>query len=527
MQTHRRSSIAARAVATRARTLLAFAATAGAIAVLGAMPAAQASTGSSGSSGLSLPVSLQLPAGELEPILSQLPIGDLGLGDAELSKLVSQASEKLLGSPLSSEVESKISSLLTSLLAGNPQATLGEFTTSLDGLLSGVLGKSVGVSQILEALSPAQASKALEGLLSDEGIVKALGGLAGHLGDLGSGGSESFDGLISALLSSLPGGPGTLQPEILKALEEVGQSGLRPILEALKGSGSLSGEGLTQLEGLLGQLGSLSPSELQQKLTQLLGTLDPSELTGLLGTLFATLTPIQAQGIAEGLLGGVDTLSSTKTAGELAQTTGTSADKLSEEVGTAPASLPESVPAVSGSLAGDKGAVVSLIDGADGLAGGLGSKGGEPGSGGGSGGAGGAGGAGSGSGLTLAVNAPASTVSITMPGSTAGSTTTGGAKAGKLRILSHKVRGDTATIVLSVPAAGRVVLSGADMKGDARNLLRAQRLVLKVKLAKAGIASLTHKRARTLKVRVEAAFQPMQGERSSASALLTFRPQSA
>jgi hypothetical protein len=531
MQTNWRNSIALPALGARARTLLAFAVTAGAIAVLGAMPAAQASTRpSSGLGGLTsgsgLTVSLQLPDGELESILAQLPVSDLGLGDTELSKIVSETSEKLIGSPLSGELEGKITTLLTNLLAGNPQATLGELASSVSGILSGILGKSVEPGQILESLSPAQASKALESLLSPGGIVKVLSGLAGRLGELGSGGPGSLEGLLAALQSALPGGSGTLQAGVVKALEEVGQTALRPILETLRSSG-LSGEALSQLEGLLGGLGSLSPAALQQQLTQLLGALSPTQLTTLLGSLFTTLTPTQMQGIVEDLLGGLGTLTPTKTTSELVNTTGTNASKISEEIGTTPSNLPETLPAVSSSLAGEKGAVMSLIDGAGGLLGSLGDKGTGSGAGGGSGGsgaAGGSGGSGSGSGLTLAVNVPASTASGTTPASSAKSA--GGTKA-KFAILNHKVNGDIATIVLRVPAAGRVRLSGRDMKSNVRNVLRAQRLVLKMKLAKAGIASLRHRHERSLKVRLKAAFAPVHGTHATSGTVLTFRSQSA
>lgn len=541
MQTHRRSSIGLGAIGSRTRTLLALAATIGAIAVLGAMPAAQASAGSSSglgglTSGLDLPVSLQLPGGELEPILSQLPVSELGLGNTELSEILSQLSEKLLGGPLLGEAGGKLTTLVDSLLAGNPDATLGELVGSVNGLLSGLLGKSIDVGDLLATLSPEQASKALEGLLSSEGIAKLLSGLAGRLEELGENGAQSLDGLLARLLGSLPEGSNTLAPGIVKALEEVGQTGLGPILEALKSTGLLSGEALAQLEGLLAKLGSLSPTGLQEDLSKLLAALNPTEVTALLGTLFGALTPTQIQGVVQDLLGGLGTLTPTKTVGELAGATGADATKLAEELGSTASTLPEPLPAVSGSLLGKEGAVMSLVDNAGGLLGSLGGKASSPGSGG-NGGAGGAGGAGSqtsgdgsGSGLTLAVNVPTQLSSQVTPNSAASAQkggTASGTKAGKLRILSDRVKGDVATIALAIPSAGRLRLAAKGMKSDIRNVLRAQRLVVHMKLTKAGISSLAHHHGRTLKVHLGATFTPVHGTRSTARSVLTFHSRSA
>lgn len=547
MQTHRRSSIGLDAISARTRTWLALAATIGAIAVLGAMPAAQASASTESSSGLGgltsglpLPVSLQLPGGELEPILAGLPVSELGLGSVELSTLISQVSEGLLSGALLGEAGTKLTTLIDNVLAGNPEATLGEVLSSANGLLSGVLGKSIDVGDLLGALSPEQSSKALEGLLSSEGIVKLISGLAGRLQELGGSGTPSFEGLLATLLGSLPEGPGALTPGIVKALQEVGQTGLGPILEALKGTG-LSGEGLTQLEGLLATLGSLSPAGLQEELSNLLATLSPTQVTALLGSLFGALTPTQMQGIVQDLLGGLGPLTATKTVGELAEATGTSTTTLSEELGSTVSTMPESLPAVSASLLGKEGGVMSLVDGAGSVLGSLGSK---PGAGsGGSGGAGGAGGpgsqgsggGGSSSGLTLAVNVPTQLSTQVTPGTGGASTPQGVAKNSakraekprRIRVLRHNVRGDLARIVLSIPGAGRLRLSAKGMKTDFRNVLRAQRLVVRMRLAKAGISSLAHHHRRKLKVRVNAAFTPVHGARSTARLVLTFHSRSA
>jgi hypothetical protein len=549
MQTHRRSSIGLGAIGGRTRSWLALAAAIGAIAALGAMPAAQASASTESSSGLSgltsglpLPVSLQLPSGELEPILSQLPVSELGLGNAELSKLISQASENLLGGALLGEAGTKLTTLLDGLLSGNPGATLGEVLSSANGLLSGALGKSIDVGNLLGALSPEQSSKALEGLLSSEGIVELLSGLAGRMQELGGNGTQSFEGLLGTLLGSLPEGPSTLTPGIVKALQEVGQTGLGPILETLKGAG-LSGEGLSELEGLLAKLGSLSPAGLQEELSTLLATLSPTQVTALLGSLFGALTPTQAQGIVQELLGGLGPLTATKTVSELAETTGTDTTKLSEELGSTASTLPGPLPAVSASLLGKEGGVMSLVDGAGSVLGSLGGKEAGGGSGGGSGGSGGAGGSGSqgaggggsSSGLTLAVNVPTQLSTQVTPGSGDASTPQGVAKKGakpstkprRIRVLRHTVRGDVARIVLGIPAAGRLRLSAKGMKTDFRNVLRAQRFVVRMRLAKAGISSLAHHHRRKLKVRVDAAFIPVHGARSTARLVLTFHSRSA
>ena len=128
------------------------------------------------------------------------------------------------------------------------------------------------------------------------------------------------------------------------------------------------------------------------------------------------------------------------------------------------------------------------------------------------------------------MNVPTQVFSQTTP-SSASSTqkagTTSGTKAGKLRILGEKVKGEVATIVLGIPGAGRLRLTGKYMKTDTRNLLRAQRLVVRMKLAKAGIASLAHGHRRNLKVHLSATFTPTKGARTSAGAALTFHSRSA
>jgi hypothetical protein len=497
------------------------------IALLAAMPTASAIAGSSATpaqatGSLPVPLTLNLPAGELESILSSLPIGSLGLTEAELGKVVSEVSTK--ANPLLGGLAGEITGVLNSLLKSNPQATLNELVSNVNGLLSILLGKSVTPGQILEALNPTQLTKAVEGLLNPEGIVKLLSGLTGKLGELGAAEALSLQGILTVMTSALsPTALSQLQSDVQKLLEGVGKSGSQPILETLKGT--LTGSGLVQLEKVLKDL-ELGSAALQEDLKALLGALNPAELSALLGAAFGALSnPAQLEAIVKGLVGGLGSLTSTKTPVELAQIAGTTVDNLAKELGTTTSSLPETLPAVT-ALLGKEGPLVSLIDDLGkltllgGSSSGTGGAGGSGGQGGGSGGSGQSGSGGSGSGLTVVVNVPAAQPTTSSPPTVATKATTKKTTA-KIKIISRKVKGKVATIVLQVPAAGRLMLSGKGVKSTVRNVLGAQRITLKVKLAKAGITSL-HRHHNHLKVQLKASFKPTNGAGSTATTSVTF-----
>jgi hypothetical protein len=393
---------------------------------------------------------LNLSTSELAPILSSVPIADLGLNEAELGELLSELSPGLGSSA------GGLTGVVSSLLTPNSSATLGELVTSLSNQ-SGVLGAllktllpGLSPNEIVEALNPAQLNELLGNLTGGE--------------PAGSLTSEDLSQLLSSLKSKLSG-------EQLETAESI-------------------------LSGLAGV--SLSPT----------------------------------------------------TVGTLAEQAGMTSEALAEEVGTNAEQLPAAAPALQGAL-GSEGPVLGVVKGASGLAvallpkalkgtegaeggngggenggngnngnngengrGGLiggGSVNGGPGANGGSGANGAPGGAGAGT-----------TSLLTVPSAGAPPRPTAAKKLAKVRIVSHRVKGTVATIVLQVPAAGRLTLSGKGVSSSAHNAAGAKRLTLKVTLNRAGTASLRRRHNR-LPVRLTVHYKSTSGQSSSATATVRFR----
>jgi hypothetical protein len=91
----------------------------------------------------------------------------------------------------------------------------------------------------------------------------------------------------------------------------------------------------------------------------------------------------------------------------------------------------------------------------------------------------------------------------------------------KVAVVSAKVKGATASLTVQVPAAGRLVVSGASLKQAHIILKRAGNATVQVSPSRAGLASL-HRHHR-LKVELNASFRPSTGANSSASTTVTFR----
>ena len=91
----------------------------------------------------------------------------------------------------------------------------------------------------------------------------------------------------------------------------------------------------------------------------------------------------------------------------------------------------------------------------------------------------------------------------------------------EIKIVSHKVKGNVATIVLQVPGAGSITLGGAHLTKVTRKATKAGRLTLKVKLTRAGLASL-HRHRGLLRVKLTVHFKPKSGANSSATASVRF-----
>lgn len=356
-------------------------------------------------------------------------------------------------------------------------------------------------------------------------------------------------------------------PELTNALEgKLGDLGLLDLL-----LGKLPGGGSAGLEGALGSL------DLEQLVGSLLKATTPheqlaEELAGLAGGLFGELS---AEHTLEGLLGSSELTGgfAPESVKEVAEHLNTTPVAVSEELGQTVAQLPESTtmltaPLKDGRLAGVAPAAKGLLTGVlgnlgetpegegeeGGGKGGSGEGGGKgsgegteegngsgegKGSGSGEGGNGsdssGEGGKGSGSGEGKGGSGEgkggggqggtgsggSTTVLLTVPATSPAAPTTKQTTAtGRVSILSHRVHGHVATIVLRVPAAGTATLAGKGVHGASRQAARAGRLTLRASLSRATSASL--RRRHRLVVRLNVSFHPTGGSSSSATATVIF-----
>ncbi len=357
--------------------------------------------------------------------------------------------------------------------------------------------------------------------------------------------------------------------------ETVTPTQIQKLLASLAGD-NLSGEEATALSAIVGALTQgLSSEQLAQLRTDLaslptglsageLAALDPAQLATVLDGLFATASPTELTPVVSQLLGGLTW--GTGTTESLAEGLGVPVATLASVLGEAGASGFSGLPVVTSEL-GSTGQVVGLVDRTRGLALGLlapeeaqgegeggeeahggageGSGTGEGGSGAGEGegsagngsgsgsapGGSGAGGSGSGSGGNGGSGGsglPGSglTVTITLPPTptpaSAGATASAAApKTTQIKVLSHRVRGRVATIVLQAPSAGTLVLSGPGVRTTTAKLRSGGRVTLTASLSQARIASLRRTRHH-LRVVLKAAFKPTAGSSSSATATVTF-----
>ncbi len=460
------------------------------IALLAAMPTATAlaSAGSS-DSGASVPRHSSpavrtlaapgelLPAGALEELLSNLPLSDLST-----AQLAHQLAEL--------EGISALSGLKLGLL-------------SHEELKAGGLEESL--RKAIEQLGP---SAKLGELANVKGLLPALEtALEGKLG-----------GLLGVLLGALPGGGPNLESALGSlSLEQLVGS----LLSSAKPQEQLATELSTLAGGLLGELGT------EGKLTGLLG----SEPTG-------GFIPKSVREVAEELKSTPEAVS-----GELGETT---------------QQLPETAtmliaPLATGKLAGlapaVKGLALGLLGGGNpeggGEGGGEGSGNGSGNEKGGSGEGKGSGGAGEGSGKGSGEDkgsdsgggggqggpggtgsggpAGTTTILLTLPGAPSSQSAVAGGELGKVGVLSHRVRGHRATIVLHVPAAGTVTLTGRGLHTLSRQAAKAERLTLSASLAKAATASLRSDRHHRLPVKLVVSFKSTSGSSSSATVTVIFR----
>jgi hypothetical protein len=433
--------------------------------------------------------------------------------------------------------------LLAAIPAGSASASPPASTSTLT--------PPVGISS-LPALSPELLKEITSGVpLSDlevpqvTKLLASLPGISGLSGLSGLGGAKGLEQALTTAIDQVVGSggklgelltPAILAPKLESALGSVLGPILGPQLKSLvelllhKSPTATITEGLDSLN-LNELLGSLlhEAQDPAQLIEQLLGALSPTKLEGLLGSTL-TGTPF-----------------SQTTVGELASSVGTTTQALGEDLGTtlAPATMALTAPLTNGKLLNvlDElgGLKLSLLSGAEGTSGGNGSEGGNGsgngsgGSGSGSGGSGGSGGGSDGSGTngagsgsatptatTVAVSLPFTTVvPAAQPSSTSGPSGVKTKTIAKIKILSHRVRGKIVTIVVQVPAAGKVTLSGGHLKSASRRAGASERLTLKGTLTRAGTASLRKHRDR-LEVVLRASFKPTSGSSSSATVTVTF-----
>jgi hypothetical protein len=86
----------------------------------------------------------------------------------------------------------------------------------------------------------------------------------------------------------------------------------------------------------------------------------------------------------------------------------------------------------------------------------------------------------------------------------------------RIEILSRKVKVDAITLVVQVPAAGRLTVSGGGVKSVSKQSEEAERVTLRTVLTKAGAASL-RRHGHRLKLKLKASFEEVAGTRASAT----------
>ena len=339
--------------------------------------------------------------------------------------------------------------------------------TPLGSLPSSELTEKLSELPSLEGLEPATLEKALKE------VIETLTGKGATLEELlGGEGATQLQEKLTEALGPLAG----------KLEELLGGNPLAKLEEALKG---------TPVSELISKLlsGSGEPKAL---IEQILSGINPEALQSLLGSLLSG-APVE-----------------TSTVEQLANQLGTTPQALAEQVGKTAEELPGTTMALLAPLA--NGEKLGVIPSANGLTVGLiksatetvGSTGGN-----------GAPGATGGPGRFGARRTPTAP-----PAPSAG---VANARAGKLKVLSHSFKGHRATIVVQVPAAGALTLSGKSLRAVHREAAKAERVTLHPVLTRAGASSLRrHGRRRSLKVPIKVSFKPVSGAASSATVPLVF-----
>jgi hypothetical protein len=345
-------------------------------------------------------------------------------------------------------------------------------------------------------------------------VLVELPGISGLPALSGPGGTEAVETALEEAIDKLlaheelPLGellsPQKLTGELLPKLEASTGLPIATLVEALlhKSPEAVLNEGLSSvdLSELLAKLlgSSENPTQL---IDELLEKLSPATLEQLLGSL-PTGSPVQNLDLAE-------------LAAELAKTP----QALAESLGQTLSTLPETAEAATQALSG--GNELALIKGLERLSFGLVERA--------SGGAGAGGGSGSASNGSNGANGstPASsTVVVMVPASSTPSATATPAAAaaiGKVKIISHKVSHNKVTLVVQVPSAGRLTVSGNGFKKVTQQTAKAERVTVHTTLTKARASSLRKHHNRRTSIKLTSTFVPVSGHSSAASATVSVR----
>lgn len=383
---------------------------------------------------------------------------------------------------------------------------------------------------VVEALTPTELDEVLAtlpvGALSTtelSELLEKLPGIKGLVPSLGLGGLTNLQTALPAAITDLVNKGDTLgqllEPTGLPTVLGTELGKLLPLLATL-----LGGNPTTKLTEALG---AQTPSEL---VDSLLSANDPSQLLSELAT---GLTPASLQALLQSLLGTKMQTGFVPTTVEgAAEALGTSTESL-----TTALDLPATTKALTAPL--ENGKTLSLLNGLGGLSlkllsgsespgpggsGGQGSGSGGSGSGGSGSGSGGSGSGEDSSGNNAPAGAGTTTVLVSMPlAQVAPIQPAGASSAGKgaIKILSHRTRGKILTLVVQVPAAGKIALGGAGVRSLRREAAKAERVTLLTTLTRPGAASL-RRLHNHLKVTVKASFKQAGGPSSSAKATIVF-----
>jgi hypothetical protein len=85
----------------------------------------------------------------------------------------------------------------------------------------------------------------------------------------------------------------------------------------------------------------------------------------------------------------------------------------------------------------------------------------------------------------------------------------------KLKLVSRRVKGSAVTLVLQVPAAGRLHVGASGMRSITRTLPRAGRVTVRIGLTKTRAAQWRRHGRRRLNVTLKASFVAVAGAKSS------------